>query len=176
MPLTRASLVPAVLFALAVALSASAAFADDAAGVTSPRVSAPEATSVSVRTADELGPSYLVTRMSFSVGQDLVGTQEEFEKRPAKRRVLRDGPSGEVDARGDQLRIVAVVRGQGSGEFAVLSRYEFTLTKLCPIQLREGAPTTIDVVVRRDAPLMADFGDGLQIDCSVAAAVVAVSP
>ncbi|MCO4770667.1 MAG: hypothetical protein KDA24_11605 [Deltaproteobacteria bacterium] len=120
---------------------------------------------LAVRTADTLGPSYRVTSMSFSIGQDTVGSMDSFEAKPKLRRTLREGPAADVDARGDRLRVLAVVRGVGSGDFAWLNNYEYTITSVCPVSLTPGEETAVNVVVTRTAGVMADFGEGLTIEC-----------
>ncbi len=118
-----------------------------------------------VRTADTLGPAYRVKSMAFQVGQQRLPTLTEFEARPAKRKQLKDGPQAVVDVRADRVRVKAVVRGVGSGDFAWLNDYEYTLTSSCPVTLVVGEVTQVDVVVVRDAGPMADFGKGLAIEC-----------
>jgi len=120
---------------------------------------------IAVRTADTLGPAYRVTSLDFQVGQQRLPSVTEFETQPKKRKKLKDGPQAVVDARADRVRVKAVVRGFGSGDFAWLNNYEYTLTSFCPVTLQAGEVTQVDVVVVRDAGPMADFGKGLAIEC-----------
>ncbi len=134
-------------------------------GALAPLAAGAETARLAVRTADTLGPSYAVTSIDFSVGQARVGTVGPYAGKPGKRRQLREGPVGDVDPRHQQVRVRAVVRGVGSGEFEWLNDFEYVLQGVCPVALAPGQTSTVDVVIERNAPMLADFGEGLAIAC-----------
>ena len=123
------------------------------------------AAQVAVRTADELGPSYIVKSISWSVPGGETGTQEEFATRPKDRKVLQAGPVVEAPHQGDTLEITAVVGGRGSGQFAYLDDYRVTLQGTCAIDLAPEFVTEVDVVLVRNAGVLAEFEAGLDIEC-----------
>lgn len=123
------------------------------------------AAQVAVRTADELGPSYIVKSISWSVPGGETGSQEEFATRPKDRKVLQAGPVVEAPHQGDTLQITAVVGGRGSGQFAYLDDYRVTLQGTCAIDLAPEFVTEVDVVLVRNAGVLAEFEAGLDIEC-----------
>ena len=121
-------------------------------------------TSLTIRTAEALGPSYRVLSISLATGFGRLGTISEFETKPKLRKKLQVGLVANVDQRVDRVKVHVVLRGVGSGDFAWLNDYEYTLTQSCPVDLTRG-PTGLDVRVVRDAGPFADFGEGLAVEC-----------
>ncbi len=142
---------PAVLLALAVVLAATPAFADDAR--------------LLIRQADELGPSYRLEAVTYSVGRQVVGNRTGFETRPALRKVPTDGPRATVPSGPRELTVEAVIRGVGVGQFAYLNRYRIAVTGVCELSMLSEITTTVDVVITRRAGLLAEFEEGLDIEC-----------
>ena len=134
------------------------------AGATQSVVSTGPKTSLTVRTAEALGPSYRVLSISLATGFGPLGTITEFETKPKLRKKLQVGLVADVDQRADRVKVQVVLRGVGSGDFAWLNDYEYTLTQPCPVDLTRG-PTGLDVLVVRDAGPFADFGEGLAVEC-----------
>ncbi len=165
---------PALLLAVSLVLVATPVFADEpqpseqlaAAQSISYAPRGPQLNAeLMVRHADELGPSYQLDSVTYSVGNQVVGTRNEFETRPAQRRVPTDGPRGTVFSGPRDLTVQAVIRGRGAGQFSYLNRYRIVVTGVCELSMLSDMTTTVDVVVTRKAGLMAEFEDGFDIEC-----------
>ncbi len=164
----------APLLAFFLVLAASPAFADDLSQPEQIAAAEPESTrshgpradaGLLVRHADELGPSYVLHSVTYSVGSQIVGDRTTFETRPALRRIPTDGPRATVLSGPRELTVQAVLRGRGLGQFAYLNRYRIVVTGSCPLSMLSHMTTTVDVVVTRKAGLLAEFEEGLGIDC-----------
>lgn len=118
-----------------------------------------------VRHADELGPSYVIDSVVYSVGSQIVGNRTDFATKRADRRTPSEGPRATVLAGARELTVQAVLRGRGMGHFAYLNNYRIVVMGTCPVDMLSGMTTTVDVVITRDAGLLAEFEDGLGIDC-----------
>ncbi len=165
---------PALLLALSFVLAATPAFADEpqssepvaAAQTVSFAPRGPQLNAeLMVRHADELGPSYQLDSVTYSVGSQVVGTRDEFETRPALRKNPTDGPRATVIYPPRDLTIQAVIRGRGAGQFSYLNKYRIVVTGTCELSMLSDMTTTVDVVVTRNAGVMAEFEEGFDIDC-----------
>ena len=165
---------------LAMSVFATSAWAEDRLAVedgqsdevvTQPRgllPSAPVSASIAIHHADELGPTYAVESVRWSVGGGVIGAEDTFEERPALRRVLREVARAEI-APGSRamLRIDANLRGRGTGQFAFLNDYSVTVSATCPVALNASSTTHVEVVLVREGGLFADFGEGIGVRCRV---------
>jgi hypothetical protein len=165
---------PALLLALSFVLAATPAIADElhnpekvaAAQTTSFAPRGPQQNAeILVRHADELGPSYKLDSITYSVGSQLVGRRSEFETRPALRKIPTDGPRATVFSGPRDLTVQAVIRGRGAGQFSYLNRYRIAVTGTCQLSMLSDMTTTVDVIVTRKAGVMAEFEDGFDIEC-----------
>jgi len=161
------------LLALALVLLATPAFAQDSEPVAAAPV--PVASTyaqavtadagILVRHADDLGLSYVMESMQYSMGEIVIGNRTEFATKVAERRVASDGPRATVLSGPRDLTIRATIRGKGIGQFSYLNKYLITVTGTCPVDMLGGVTTTVDVRVVRDAGVFAEFEDGLDIVC-----------
>jgi len=161
------------LLALALVLLATPAFAQDAsesvAAVPSPVVSRAATVTadagILVRHADDLGLSYVMESVQYSMGEIVIGNRTEFATKVTERRVATDGPRATVLSGPRDLTIRATIRGKGIGQFSYLNKYLITITGTCPVDMLSGVTTSIDVRVVRNAGVFAEFEDGLDIVC-----------
>ncbi len=165
---------PALLLALSFVLAATPAFADEpqnpeqlaaAAPITFVARGPQQNAELMVRHADELGPSYQLDSVTYSVGSQVIGSRDEFETRPALRKIPTDGPRATVFSGPRDLTVQAVIHGRGAGQFSYLNRYRIVVTGVCALSMLSDMTTTVDVVVTRKAGVMAEFEDGFDIDC-----------
>lgn len=118
-----------------------------------------------IRHADDLGPSYKLESVQYSMGSQVVGNRTSFATKRNERRIPTDGPSASVLSGPRELTVQAVIRGVGAGQFSYLNRYRIVVTGTCELDMISGATTAVDVRITRDAGPFAEFEDGLDIAC-----------
>jgi hypothetical protein len=115
-----------------------------------------------------LGPSYQVDSLTVSVGDRVLARDAELQVSPMGRVAELETVTADLRPGETVVKVDAVVRGKGTGEFAWLSRYSLQVSGRCDIELFRGSTTHVDVLLVRRAGPFADFDEGIEVECRAA--------